>query len=159
MSLPRIFVPLVFSAFVAQAAIVAAQTPSESEAAVTNALTKRVESFFDNLEAPNVNAEDAFADLLNGGPLDGRTEQLKAFVDSYKKLEAPYGRFLAAKQVHVKRVGDDLTFLTFLYETERFPIVWRFAFYRPPLESLERPDWFVVRLSFDTKLEQLPSLP
>ncbi len=158
MSLPKICVALVFGAFIAQAGIVAAQTPSEAEAAATAALSKRVEQFFGHLKAPTVDAEDAFSNLLTDSPLAARQEQLIAFVDAYKKLEASHGRFLVAKQVHVKRVGEDLTFLTFLYETERFPIVWRFAFYRPPLESLERPDWFVVRLSFDTKIEQLPNL-
>lgn len=159
MSLPKTLITLIFAAFIAQDAKVAAQTPSEEDAAVTSAITKRVESFFGHLKNPNVNAANAFSDLLADSPLDEQPEQLKAFVDSYEKLAAPYGRFLIAKPVEVKRVGDDLTFLTYLYETERFPIVWRFAFYRPPLESLERPDWFVVRLSFDTKLEQLSSLP
>ncbi|MDA1053814.1 MAG: hypothetical protein O3C40_25475 [Planctomycetota bacterium] len=155
----KIVLSLVFSAFISQAAIVTAQATSESEAAVTNALTKRVDSFFEFLKAPSVNAEDAFADLLATGPFAGQAEQQKAFVDNYKKLAVSHGRFLVAKPVHFKRVGEDLAFLTFLYETERFPIVWRFAFYRPPLDSTERPDWFVVRLSFDTKLEQLSGLP
>ncbi|HUG69895.1 MAG TPA: hypothetical protein VMM76_19240 [Pirellulaceae bacterium] len=159
MSLPKLVYSFVFATLIGQVAIVTAQTTSESDAVVTNALSKRVEAFFGNLKSPSVNAEDAFAELLFGGPLGGRTEQLNAFVDSYKKLEASYGRFLVAKQVHVKRVGDDLMFLTFLYESERFPLVWRFVFYRPPLDTLERPDWFVARLSFDTKLEQLSSLP
>lgn len=139
--------------------VVNAQTANETNALSTTALTQRVDRFFGFLKSPTVTVEDAFADLLDGGPLDGRTEQVNAFVESYKKLEASYGRFLVAKQVHVKRIGDDLIFLTFLYECEQFPVVWRFTFYRPPLDTLERPDWFVVRLSFDTKLEQLPTLP
>jgi hypothetical protein len=159
MSPPKTLIPLVFAVFIAQNANVAAQTTSEDDAAVMGAITQRVESFFGHLKNPSVNAANTFSDLLADGPLDDQPEQLKAFVDSYGKLEAPYGRFLDAKQVGVKRVGDDLTFLTYLYETERFPIVWRIAFYRPPIESLERPDWFVVHLSFDTKLEQLLSLP
>ena len=159
MSLPKILISFLFTAFIAQTADIKAQTPGESDAAMTSALTQRVESFFGHLKDPNVDATNAFADLLADGPLDDQPEQLKAFVESYEKLEVPYGRFLSAKQVQVKRLGEDLTFLTYLYETERFPIVWRFAFYRPPLESLERPDWFVVRLSFDTKLEQLLSVP
>lgn len=158
MSAPNFFASLVFTAFIAQSAIVAAQSQSES-AAATAALTKRVDSFFVSLKAPGVNAEGVFADMLNRGPLGGQPEQLKTFVDSFKKLEASCGRVLAAKQVHVKRVGEDLMFLTYLYEAERFPIVWRFVFYHPPVESLDRPDWFVVRLSFDTKIEQLANLP
>ncbi len=158
MSSPQTVLTIVFSALIGQAAIGAAQTTGESDAVAISSLTTRVEAFFGFLKSPNVNAEDAFADLLAGGPLS-RVEQRSAMVESYKKLEATYGRFLVAKQVHVKRVGEDLIFLTFLYESERFPVVWRFAFYRPPLDTLERPDWFVVRLSFDTKLEQLASLP
>ena len=155
----RIGVIMVFSRLIGQVASVSAQATSESEAIVTNALTKRVEVFFGELKSPSVNAHDAFANLLAGGPLGSRVEQLTAFVDSYKKLEASHGRLLITKQVQAKRVGDDLIFLTFLYESERFPLVWRFAFYRPPLDTLERPDWFVVRLSFDTKLEQIANLP
>ncbi|MCA9121885.1 MAG: hypothetical protein H6822_11590 [Planctomycetaceae bacterium] len=152
---------IVFSivALAGQATTANGQVPNESDAVVTNALTRRVEQFFGHLKTPSVSAEDAFSELLSGGPLDGRTEQLRAFVENYKKLEASYGRFLIAKPIRAERVGDDLTFLTFLYESEQFPIVWRFAFYRPPLETLERPDWFVVRLSFDTKLESLTSSP
>ena len=154
MSPPKIVFAIVCSGLIGQVAIGSAQTTSESDAVVIDSLTKRVEAFFGNLKLPTVNADNAFADLLAGGPLS-RVEQRTAFVDSYKKLETSYGRFLVAKQVHAKRVGEDLVFLTFLYESERFPLVWRFAFYRPPLETPERPDWFVVRLSFDTKLEQL----
>lgn len=156
---PKTVLSLFFVVLTGQAIVGRAQSTSELDAVVTGALARRVERFFGNLKAPSVTAQDSFADLLAGGPLDGRTEQLNAFVENYKKLEASYGRFLVAKQVHVKRVGDDLIFLTFLYESEQFPIVWRFTFYRPPLETLERPDWFVVRLSFDTKLEQLTGLP
>jgi hypothetical protein len=159
MSLPNILRSLVLAAIIAQPTVAAAQIPNESEAVAIGALSKRVEAFFDNLKAPIVDAEDAFKDLLAGGPLIEQPEEVKAFVDDYKKLEAPYGRYLVAKQVQAKRIGDDLVFLTYLYETERFPIVWRFAFYRPPIESLARPDWFVVRLSFDTKVEQLSWLP
>jgi len=78
MSSPKIPISLVFSAIIAQAAIVAAQPPNETEAAATVALTKRVESFFGNLKAPMVNAKEAFADLLRDGPLANREEQLTA---------------------------------------------------------------------------------
>ncbi len=118
-------------------------------------LTRRVDLFFGNLKSTNVAAKDAFADLLADGPLADRSERLTAFVDAYDQLELQHGKFLAAKQVSARRIGEDLVFLTFLFKTERFPIVWRIAFYRPPIEAAERPDWFVVRLSFDTKIEQL----
>lgn len=154
MSPPKIVFAIVFSVLIGQVAIGSAQTTVDSDAVVISSLTKRVEAFFGELKLPSANADNVFADFLAGGPLS-RAEQRTAFVESYKKLETSYGRFLVAKQVHAKRVGEDLIFLTFLYESERFPLVWRFAFYRPPLDTLERPDWFIVRLGFDTKLEQL----
>ncbi|MBC8356148.1 MAG: hypothetical protein H8E66_29580 [Planctomycetes bacterium] len=160
MSYPKFIFLLLFLIVSGAISQVSAQTSADSEATATSDLVVRVQSFFNNLEDPSVNAEAAFNDLLNDSPLlVKRPEQLDTFVESYKMIEASYGRFLVAKQVHVKQVGDDLTFLTFLYETERFPIVWRIAFYRPPIEAAERVDWFVVRLSFDTKIEELSNLP
>lgn len=157
-TLKRIYL-LVVVVMLGQTSIATAQTANENEVAVTNSLIEYVESFFDNLKDPTIDTEAAFSDLLANGPLADQPEQLVAFVESHEKLKTTYRRFLVAKPISSKRVGDDLTFLTFLYETERFPIVWRFVFYRPPLESVEQTEWFVVRLSFDTKLEQLLDAP
>ena len=159
MSPTKILISLILSACLAPTSHVAAQTTGENDAAVTNALTQRVATFFGHLKDPSVDAANAFADLLADGPLSDQPAKLEGFVDSYDKLQASYGGLLAAKPVNIKRLGEDLALLTYLYETERFPIVWRFAFYRPPLEPLESPDWFVVRLSFDTDLEHLANLP
>lgn len=150
----KVTIAFVFASCFCQTAIVWAQASADTDPIVT-ALTREVDLFFGNLQSANVAPKDAFADLLADGPLAERSEQLNAFVGAYAQLVTTHGRFLAAKQVSSKRVGEDLVFLTFLFKTERFPIVWRIAYYRPPLETTERPDWFVVRLSFDTKIETL----
>ena len=79
----------------------------------------------------------------------------KKLVDAASKLPDQYGAFVAAEQVRRKQVGNDLVLLTYLYKAERYPVVWRFAFYRP------RPSdkWTVVSLRFDSKLLDLEGEP
>jgi len=132
--------------------------PAQADADV-QILTARVERFFGNLASPIVLPANAFSDLLQEGPLSGKTEQLNGFVEEYGKLQGRYGKFLQARLVNVKRLDSDLVLLTYLYKCEQFPVVWRFAYYRPPLNGVEPPSWRVVRLSFDTELERLWELP
>lgn len=120
-------------------------------------LAEKVDQFFENLANPNSTATAVFNELLDGSLLASpqSSEKLLALLDEYKKLEPRYGAFLEAKEVDVRRVGNSLIFLTYLYKAEQFPVVWRFVYYRPPSDEPDGPDWFVVRLSFDTKIEDL----
>jgi hypothetical protein len=119
-------------------------------------LADRVKSFFENLANPNLTPTAVFNELLTGSPLiSPQSDKLLPLLDEYKKLEPRYGAFVEASEVDVRRVGNSLIFLTFLYKSERFPVVWRFVYYRPPSDEPDGPDWFVVRLSFDTKIEDL----
>ena len=126
------------------------------DTAALDTLTRRVDAFFLNLKTPTISVESAFEVLLEDSPLAVDTDgQLAELLNEYGKLETRYGKFLEASQVQVKAVGSDVVFLTYLYKTEKLPVVWRFVFYRPPVGTVETRQWFVVRLSFDTKLEQL----
>lgn len=123
-------------------------------------LAAKVKSFFENLANENSTPEAVFRDHLTNSPLAGpqSAAKLLALIDEYKKLEPRYGPFLEASELEVRRVGSSLVFLTYLYQSEQFPVVWRFVYYRPPSNEPEGPDWFVVRLSFDTKIEDLAGL-
>ena len=122
-------------------------------------LTDRVDLFFENLANPNSTPTAVFKELLAGSPLASpNSGELLALLAEYEKLEPRYGEFLDADELDVRRVGNSLIFLTYLYQSERFPVVWRFAFYRPPSDEPGGPDWFIVRLSFDTNIEDLAKL-
>jgi hypothetical protein len=145
--------PLFTVAFCTLPVVLAAQEASDIQT-----LTDKVDGFFKNLQDEGVNTEDAFRELLADGPLvNPDAEQFTDTIEKYEGLQGLYGPFLAAKRIHAKSVDEDVIYLTFLYKTERFPVVWRFVFYRPPTEAVDQ-SWFIVRLSFDTKLEQLLTL-
>ena len=105
-------------------------------------LTDRAKTFLAGLSK---DAAGSFDTLLVNSSLAG-TDEMERLTAAAKELPTKYGDFLEAERVEARRVGQDLVLLTFLYKAERFPIVWRFAFYRP------RESWAVVSLRFDSKL-------
>lgn len=120
-------------------------------------LTDKIEVFFESLNSGTSDPKAVFGGLLAGSQLGVQeSEQLQNLLEQYGQLEQRYGKFLKATKYDVRKVGDNLIFLTYFYQTERFPVVWRFVYYRPPSEEPDAPDWFVVRLSFDTRIENLP---
>lgn len=94
--------------------------------------------------------QDAFKKLLAGSKL-AKSEEMDKLIVAAANLPEKYGTFVAAEQLRKQQVGEDLVLLTYLYKAESFPVVWRFAFYRP------RPSasWSVVSLRFDSKLLEL----
>ena len=114
-------------------------------------LTERAESFLTGL---GKDAPGAFNVLLANSNL-ADTDEINRMVTAAKDLPGKYGAFLKAERIEAKRVGQDLVLMTFLYKAERFPIVWRFAFYRP------RENWVVVAIRFDSRLLdlKLPAVP
>lgn len=105
-------------------------------------LTDRAQTFLANL---GKDPAEAFETLLANSALSG-TDEMQRLTTAAEELPTKYGDFLEAERVEARRIGQDLVLLTFLYKAERFPIVWRFAFYRP------RESWAVVSLRFDSKL-------
>jgi len=139
-------------------AIVPLSTSASGQEDDSRRLAEKVEQFFESLASDN-QPDAVFNDLLTGSQLASeRSEQLQKLLEEYGKLEVRYGKFLEASELDVRKVGDSLIFLTYLYKSERFPVVWRFVYYRPPSDQPEGPDWFVVRLSFDTRIDDLPQL-
>ncbi len=120
-----------------------AQEPSPQEA--------EIETFFRRLANKSFRPETTFEQLFADGPLNERDEDVKKLIDRFKKLESEYGAYVAAEKVDTKFVGKDLAFHRYLYKAEKYPIVWRFTYYRKPSSET----WNVIGVSFDTRLDQL----
>jgi hypothetical protein len=102
--------------------------------------------------------QNAYQELLAGGPLLKQTEGLRALVEKTGEIETKYGRYRASESVAAKRIGTDLVLLRYLYKCENFPVVWHFAFYRTPNAGETLPvggPWRVVSVRFDTDLDAL----
>lgn len=152
-SLARLVLAIAFGVGIATAA--AAQEADDIE---IESLTQRTNLFFESLSS-QVDQKAAFDNLIQGGPLSvaERDGDVLELVERHKRLLEKYGaRVGEPERISVKRFGQDLVLLKYLYKTENFPIVWYFTYYRPhPEESLPREGWFVVSLRFDTRLELL----
>ena len=105
-------------------------------------LANRARKFLEGLGA---DPDAAFKDFLADSDLSD-SEEVQRLTAAAKELPGKYGDFVAAELIETQRVGEDLVLLTYLYKSDRFPLVWRFAFYRP------RETWGVVSLQFDSKL-------
>lgn len=120
-------------------------------------LTDRTKSFFERLDA-SVDPKTAFDGLLVEGPLadQSRDADVKDLVDRYNNLSKTYGQLASTPElISVKRIGESLVILKYLYKAEKFPVVWYITYYRPrKLDRLE-DGWFVISLRFDTRLELL----
>lgn len=122
-----------------------------------DSLTVRTELFFTDL-ATQIDQKSAFDQLLANGPLadPARTADVQKLVDQHNKLAEKYGPSAAAPElVSVKKAGESLVTLKYLYKAQKFPIVWYFTYYRPNKLNQPEEGWFVVSLRFDTRLELL----
>lgn len=129
-------------------------TVAAQEEDSTEKLAARVDGFFRNLSSPQVDAKQAFDELLVDGPLEGREEVAK-MIERVKRLDETYGKFLESEQIDAKPIGKDLVLLKYLYKAEKYPVVWYFTYYRPPMLNGQPSDWVVISLRFDTRLDLL----
>ncbi|NUQ61071.1 MAG: hypothetical protein HUU20_01195 [Pirellulales bacterium] len=105
--------------------------------------------------------EIAYQDLLRDSPLMKQFDQsdaLKKLVEKTKDLQVKYGECRKIERVAVKKAGENLVVLRYLYECEYFPVVWHFAFYRTPSrDNLPTPvdqPWRLITVRFDTEPEK-----
>jgi hypothetical protein len=142
--------------------IVRGQVPSAqpTEDLEVTALDARVQEFLDKIAADQ--AQQAFKDLLSGNPLlDGNkpSDALTNLIGKAAELKTNYGECLGVERVTAKKVGSRLVIFRYLYQCERFPVVWHFVFYRPPQrrDAVVQPSssWYVITVRFDTELERL----
>jgi hypothetical protein len=118
-------------------------------------LEQRVTTFFAAF-SERMAIRAAVEQLVAGGPLE-RNNNTEELVTQAEQFPTRYGRFLEAERVAIRPAGEDLILMTYLYKTDRVPVVWRFAFYRQPDSTAE---WRVVAVSFDTNYKLLElSLP
>jgi hypothetical protein len=121
-------------------------------------LEEKVVQFLNGVSAGE--AQTAYQALLAGSRLAApdKAEAFKKLVETTDELEKKFGPFREFEQIGSKRVGKDLVLLKYLYKCEQFPVLWYFAFYRPPSAGETANDnaaWRVVSVRFDTKLELL----
>ena len=121
-------------------------------------LHEQINAFFANLNNETVETKLAFADLIADGPL-AKNENVKNLIAKYDEITGQYGKYLEHEQVDARFIGKDLAILRYLYKAERFPVVWYFTFYRPPLTPSDDNKWMIVTIRFDTRLELLGLLP
>ncbi len=129
---------------------VSAETQQEIEF-----VKKRAADFFSALTNPTLGPERAFPQLIENGPLKGRTEEINKLIEQAQGLDARYGAFTGSEFVSSKAVGSDLIFLCYLYKGERFPVVWYFTFYRAAAIGGVKRQWTLIALRFDAKIEAL----
>ncbi len=121
----------------------------------TATLKMQVDDFFRHLNDESRDPQQVFSDFLKNGPLEGKDADVKGLVDKVSTLESKYGQFRAAESIETKGVGKDLVLMKYLYKMQRFPVVWYIIYYRTPRVSSEDPEWVVVSIRFDTRLELL----
>lgn len=101
---------------------------------------------------------DAFDDLLIDSPALERSPSIDDLKKSAQEISRRFGPNLGVEQVQAKRVGQDVIALAYLYKCERFPLVWRFTYYRTAdVDEMAAPtmNWKLIALSFDTDLAKL----
>jgi hypothetical protein len=120
---------------------------------VLTSLSTRVDHFFTNLTGSGADAEmKALDELLAEGPLAG-SDEIKALAEQVQRLDGRFGAYVSSEQIEAKRVGTDLVLMRFLYKAEKYPVVWYFTFYRPPVGEANK--WVAVSVRFDTRHEAL----
>ena len=137
---------------------VAPQVPGQTaERTAVQDLDRRMLAFFGSL---NTKAPKAgFDSIVKGGPLE-TNKGLEKILQQVQAFDGKYGAFVEAELIRGTKVGKDLVILNYLYKSQKFPLVWRFVFYRTPTTvaaTTPRP-WHLVAVSFHTKLEQLDRL-
>jgi len=103
-------------------------------------------------------AQAAYQELLAGSPLLKQAKEVEALVKKTDQLKDRFGAYRESELIAVRRVGNDLVLLKYLYKCENFPVVFYFAFYRTsraegPTEA--GSTWRVIIVRFDTELELL----
>ncbi|MFW6124741.1 MAG: hypothetical protein ACOC46_01225, partial [Pirellulales bacterium] len=109
-------------------------------------LAEAVEEFLATLARGEV--DDAFQQILRGSPVADETEQVEHLVTQTENALRAYGAFRGSERLDIRSIGQSLVFLRYLYKTERLPLVWFFAYYRPDAQA----EWNLVVIRFDTDL-------
>ncbi len=102
--------------------------------------------------------DKSFEVLLTSSPLQNDQEKMQMMIARTKELRAKYGEFRKVTPLPARRVGENLVLLKYLYECERYPVIWYFTYYRvfkPNETPRDTENWVLVAVRFDTDLESL----
>jgi hypothetical protein len=134
-------------------------TPAEADSSLA-ALEGEATRFLEEVSLGQVDA--AYDQLLAASPTLKRSEGLADLKNKTRELEKRYGRYQSFERVGLRRVGQDVVLLKYLYKCENFPVVWYFTFYRPGTSAADAlpagSGWRVIALRFDTQIELLGML-
>ena len=148
---PKVLTSAVAGLLVTAAGVFAATAQNQSlraEADVAR-LEETISQFFDRMSFGEV--DDAFNDLLAGSLIQQQAAARRDLIEKASSLETQFGTAEGFEQITRRRIGTDVVRLTYLYKCERYPIVWRFVYYR--LGTSER--WKLIAVRFDTDLGSL----
>lgn len=122
---------------------------SDRESNEEIAVLGEVEDFLYRLARRDL--EDAYNQLLVGSPFANQKEQVEQLTARTEMLLAAYGDFVGIERIDVRRVGQSLAYVRYLYKTEELPVVWFFTYYQVEAGA----NWKLVAVRFDTNLETL----
>lgn len=105
---------------------------------------KAIETFFDRLKQKDVNG--AYDQLAKGTFIAERGEELKQLKEKTRQAVELFGEVQGFELVQVKKVGEHLVGANCLSLGKKFPLRWRFYFYRA--ES----DWKLIDIRVDDRL-------
>ncbi|MDP6443944.1 MAG: hypothetical protein QGG36_01720 [Pirellulaceae bacterium] len=149
-SITRLFAAL---AVLAGANLVAHRAVAQDDPEIKD-LHRRSMKFLGDISQKE-NVAGALQELLKGGPLE-KSDAVQKLTPNVEQFDEVYGALLDQERISYKRVGKDLVLMKYLYKTERFPVVWRINFYRPPQGA--DTGWVVIGASFDTDLRKLDTV-
>jgi hypothetical protein len=99
--------------------------------------------------------DEAYRALLEGSQIAAGQEAVVDLKQKTLLLGENYGQFEGIERIESRPVGQSLAMLTYLYKCRRYPVVWRFTYYRPNQGSTYR----LIAVRFDTNLDALVSPP
>lgn len=109
--------------------------------------------FLDAISSGDV--DEAYRALLEGSQIAAGQEAVVQLKEKTQLLGDNYGPFEGIEKIESRPVGQSLAMLTYLYKCRRYPVVWRFTYYRPNQGSAYR----LIAVRFDTNLDALVSTP
>lgn len=133
----------------------AADSPA-SNSDVIDSLDARVRPFLEGVSGGET--QQAFDTLLRGSPrMLTQKGALKTLIEQTNQLQSKFGRYRSFEKIDARWIGKDLVVMRYLYKCDDFPVIWHFAFYRPPPPA-DAPAggnaWRVIIVRFDTDLEK-----
>lgn len=142
---------LAFQGEAAPPAPIAIQSASKTENAaplhLEEALAKTINAFFEALARKDVTG--AYEQLAKGSVIAEKPEEMGQLKSKTKQALELFGEIQGREVVEVKNVGTRLAGVTCLSIGKKFPLRWRFYFYRAEQE------WKLIDIRVDDRLVEM----